>query len=103
MKGRCLAAVLAGVVLGAGAATLALRQPEARAQEKERRAGWEYQVVFSRARDAADTKAMTEQYNALAKDGWEYVGPVVGRTQVEGPAGAAGIAGAYVLFRRPKP
>src|SRR5262245_29182686 len=103
MSGQWLAAVLAGVVLGTGATALALRQSEAQAQEKERRAPWEYQVVFSRAREQADAKAMTEQYDVLAKDGWEYVGPVVDRTQVEGPAGAAGIAGAYVLFRRPKP
>jgi hypothetical protein len=100
MRGQYLATVLVGVVIGSGATTLALRQPGALAQEKERKAGWEYKVVFSRAQEKDDDKAMTEQYAGLAKDGWEYVGPVVNRTQFGGPTGAAGVAGAYVLFRR---
>jgi hypothetical protein len=108
MRGKLVVAVLAGALAGGMGTALVVRQPEARAQEKdrapERRGGWEYQVVFASSQGKDVAKAMTEQFAALAKDGWEYVGPVVDYTRLESaPQAAVGVGGAYVLFRRPKP
>jgi len=71
--------------------------------------GWEYKVVFSSPYAgqvvakplpvdggivAAD--AYTKQYNALAAEGWEYVGPIHALQQDKE------VVGAFVLFKRPK-
>jgi hypothetical protein len=99
-KDRLLAAVV-GLLLGAAATAVALRQPEAQAQEATKGPAWEYKVVYSSASQAEAAKALTEQYNALAGDGWEYVGPVVERTAIKGP-GLVGVDGTFVLFKRPR-
>ena len=47
---------------------------------------WEYKIVLASSRSVAPgggddaVDKLTEQFNTLAKDGWEYVGPVVQRT-----------------------
>jgi hypothetical protein len=47
--------------------------------------------------------AMTEQFNALAADGWEYVAPIVA-TERQGAVGdVSGGHGVLSLFKRPMP
>jgi hypothetical protein len=116
MNGKLAVAVAFGLTLGFAAALFVTSQPEAQAQaqEKPKKQQWEYKVVYCALsgekgllpdKDAA--KTLTEQYNTLAADRWEYVGPVVEQTYpvARGVAGAAyqGIAGTFVLFKRSKP
>jgi hypothetical protein len=106
MTGKLITAVAFGLLLGVAGTSLVVRQPEARGQEPERKQPkqqWEYKVLFSSAEVKDPARAMTEQYNLLAAEGWEYVGPVVERTHSGGPTGGyTGIGGAYVLFKRSK-
>jgi hypothetical protein len=61
-------------------------------------------VVFAASQGKEVARAMTDQFAALAQDGWEYVGPVVDSTRLEpAPQAVVGVGGAYVLFCRPKP
>ena len=85
MSTRLLSAALLGVAVGATAVTLnPLHSAPAPAPEP-RPQRWEYKVVLVSGRPtpgAAGEDAMTQltdQFNALAKDGWEYAGPVVQR------------------------
>jgi hypothetical protein len=106
MTGKLITAVAAGLFLGIAGTAVVVRQPEARGQEPERgrpKQQWEYKVIFSSTEAQDPARAMTEQYNLLAAEGWEYVGPVVEKTHARSPNGNyAGVSGAYVLFRRPK-
>ena len=94
MKARLLIATLLGVALGGAAVTVSpLRSapaPEAKTQR------WEYKVIRFTATamsDAADK--LTDEVNALAKDGWEYAGPLA-------PPAPGTFTGQYVTFRRAK-
>jgi hypothetical protein len=114
MNGKSAVAMAIGLTLGFAASICITRQPEAQGQEKPKKQQWEYKVVSCSLygnkgllpdRDAA--KALTEQYNTLAADGWEYVGPVVEKTLPAVSVGASispqsyqGISGTFVLFRR---
>jgi hypothetical protein len=121
MNGKLEVALAIGLTLGFAGAILVKRQPEAQGQEKPKKQQWEYKVVACSLYgdkgllpDKDATQALTEQYNSLAADGWEYVGPVVEKTFPAGPqaarvvvAGAPppayqGISGTFVLFKRPK-
>ena len=94
--------------------------PGVRADDKPARRRVEYQVVFSaidhvperesqvvdgKAREvehgpAASAEAMTKQFDALAAEGWEYVGPVA-PTGRQPPA--TDLGGALNLFKRARP
>ena len=107
-----------GLLLGA-LAFQPWHRPDARADDEPARQRVEYRVAFSaidyvsvreqrlvdgKAQEVergpgASAEAMTRQFNALAAEGWEYVGPV-GPT---GPQPAATQRGAVLsLFKRPK-
>jgi hypothetical protein len=102
MNGKMITAAFVGLVLGYAGA-LHWGQPASLAREKGGKQRWEYRVVFSTTEGAGNEKKMTEQYNALAAEGWEYVGPVVDSTHAKSPNGNyAGIGGAYVVFKRAK-
>ncbi len=106
MIGKLIGVVI-GVAIG-GVVALALKQPEAQGQEKAKNAQWEFKVVFSTSGPFDnDTRgaenAMTNQYNTLAAEGWEYVGPVVDKnTRAQGPPHNTLTDGAFVLFKRQK-
>jgi hypothetical protein len=103
MTGKLIAAVVAGLVLGVAGTSLFVNQPEARGQQKEKQPQWEYKVILASAEAKDAAKVMTEQYNALAAEGWEYVGPVVDSTHARALNGPySGIGGAFILFKRPK-
>ena len=101
MRGKYVTALAVGLVLGVVGTAVVVWQPPAQAQD--RRAGWEYQVVFAPAdNEQASAKAMTEQFARLAADGWEYVGPAAEATQ-SGPAGQyRGVRGVFLVFKRPR-
>jgi hypothetical protein len=88
----------AAVLVLLTAAFLWRPQPVARAQAGEKR--WEYKVVvFSHKGDyrsdpdgSNNAEQFTTQYQALAKDGWEYVGPV---------CTPGGYSRSFIAFRRP--
>jgi hypothetical protein len=95
MTPRLFLAVLLGVVLGGAAVTVnplhSAPAPEPRPQR------WEYKVVLLTVmrggpNDVAPEDKLTEQFNTMAKDGWDYVGPVVSRSSTS----------QYVAFRRSK-
>jgi hypothetical protein len=93
-----LATALLGLALGAAAVSLnplhSAPAPEPRPQ------WWEYKVVplSNVRRDVDPAEILTEQFNALAKDGWEYAGQVAARG-----VGGEGPGSQYVAFRRFKP
>ncbi len=95
MNARLLITALLGVAIGAAAASMnplhSAPVPEPKAQR------WEYKVVLVRAkaREGNPGDALTDQFNALAKVGWEYTGPVVSESM-----GRAGTGAQYVAFRR---
>ena len=117
MNSKLAAGLAIGLAIGFAGALVVTSQPEARGQEKQKQQ-WEYKVVAcsldgakGRLPDADAAKALTEQYNTLAADGWEYVGPVVEKTVAASPhvigggtppASYVGISGTFVLFKRPK-
>ncbi len=91
MKAKLIAALLAGVVLGFGAAFLG-RQPEAQAQGPGgRRVVWEFKVATF-----PDFEQSGAQLAQLSADGWEYVG-LINATYGNSNAGPS-----MVAFRRPK-
>src|SRR5262245_14308503 len=103
MTSKLIAAVAVGLVLGYVSAVMPWGQPASLAQEKDRKQRWEYRVVFSYTEGKEKAKKMTEDYNALAAEGWEYVGPVVDSTHNRAlNANYSGIGGAYVIFKRSK-
>jgi hypothetical protein len=106
MNGKLLAGVALGVVLGLAVSSWGwpsraegqaaqVRGPDLHRQQ------WEYKVILSWTQGGDPNGiagAMTTDYNRLAKDGWEYVGPVGAE---QGPV-AAHPTGVFVLFKRPK-
>jgi hypothetical protein len=112
------AAAVAGLLAGA-VAFQARQGPGARAEDPPGRQRVEYKVVFSpvehdtvRERRTVDGKAkqiehgpkasaeaMTKQFNALAADGWEYVGPLTS-TGRQAPGSEA--SGVLTVFKRAK-
>jgi hypothetical protein len=81
------------LVVVMGSALYLREQPAANAQAKSAPAVWEYKAVYTEYWHTGDptvsVKKLTEKYNELAADGWEYVGPYQG-------------AGIYSIFKRPK-
>jgi hypothetical protein len=94
MNARLILACLLGGVLGGAAVSVSplhsAPAPEARPQR------WEYKVVYvsssQRGGEGEPADKMTELLNALAKDGWDYAGPVASRSSTS----------QYVAFRRSK-
>jgi hypothetical protein len=83
MNARLLLVALLGAALGGAAVGVSpLRSAPAPDPKPQR---WEYKIVLVSSRSVAPgggddaTDKLTEQFNVLAKDGWEYVGPVVQR------------------------
>jgi hypothetical protein len=100
MNGKWLAGVALGVVLGLvvsswGWPSRAEGQAAQVRGPDPHRPQWEYKVVATTTH-GGDPNAMTTGYNGLAKDGWEYVGPV-GADQRGGT-----VHGVFVLFKRSK-
>lgn len=113
-----LAAVAAGLFVGLVASGAGM-QAGGRAQDKPAGQRFEYKVVFSpvahvEVREArridgeikevvlgpkASAEAMTKQFNALAAEGWEYIGPVA-PTGRQGSGDLAG--GVLTVFKRAK-
>lgn len=94
-------ALIAGFVT----ATIMFRPPGTQAQQPAKRQQWEYKVVFTSAQDSDGAQDLTNQYNALAAEGWEFVGPIVDKTERNGSGSNVhyvGIRGAFTLFRRQK-
>jgi hypothetical protein len=101
MRVRLFAAVIIGLILG-GLGTSAL-STRAQGQAKEKARQWEYKVIFSTTGGNDSAAEMTEKYNKLAEDRWEYVGPIVESTTARNPSMTyAGITGIYIMFRRIK-
>jgi hypothetical protein len=74
-------------------------------QEQKNRARWEYRVILAKSQqDERSAALMTEQFNALASDGWEYVGPVADSSETRNvPNGFyLDLNGAFLLFKRQK-
>lgn len=94
MYARLIASALVGVALGAMAMSINPLQSAPAPEAKP--AKWEYKVVnvtVPRPADGSDaSEKLSEQFNVLAKDGWELVGPVVSRGTFQN----------YVAFRRAK-
>jgi hypothetical protein len=94
MNVRWLLAALLGVALGGAAVSLnplhSAPAPEAKPQR------WEYKVVnisgTPRGGEGDPADKITDQFNTLAKDGWDYVGPVTARSTTTH----------FVAFRRSK-
>jgi len=91
MTARTLLAVLVGVAVGVTAVTVG--PPHTAAAPN---GNWQYKVVVFTGDRADSADKHTEQFNTLAGNGWEHVGPVVAR-----PAAAGG--GHMIAFRRSKP
>jgi hypothetical protein len=78
MKEKLLAALLVGLVVGLLVSPL-LRQPQALGQPEGRGpSAWEYKVVeFGTGVQNTETdEDMAKKLNELAKNGWEYAGPL---------------------------
>ena len=81
--------LLLGVVVGS------LRGPAvSNAQAPEKRTAWEYKVV---AFAPNDSTGQTKQINAMAREGWEYVGLLSLHVRQREPSMST------VLFKREKP
>jgi hypothetical protein len=96
------AAVVAAVLVAAPLGT--------RADVAKKAAAVEYKVVYVEPKPGSPMQAaekMTKEFNALAEEGWEFVTRLTDR--VASTWGANGqptshyAAGAFVLFKRPKP
>jgi hypothetical protein len=101
MRPRLVFSALFGVAIGAAAVSLNPLQsapaPESRAQR------WEYKIVYLSGGLRADgdpAEKLTEQFNVLAKDGWEYTGPIAPDSAGRGGGGGGR---QYLAFRRFKP
>jgi hypothetical protein len=74
----------------------------AKGQAQARGPQLEYRVVWSELEpDGISAEAITKSYNDLAKEGWEYQGPIVNGV-VQPSRGRPGRFGVYVLFKRGK-
>ena len=81
-------------------AIILLHEPSACGQAEKPKLRWEYRVLLSAtAHKKEGAVAMTQEFNALAADGWEYVGPV-SESAENGPYLMR--PGIFVLFKRPK-
>jgi hypothetical protein len=118
MRFTVAAAVAAGFLFGILALQL-WHQDGVRADEKSGQQRFEYKVVFSPVEHVAirevrtvggqrqeiahgpkeSADAMTKQFNALAAEGWDYVGPV---TSAGRPMAGDGTSGVLTVFRRAK-
>jgi hypothetical protein len=106
MNGKCIAALVVGIALGVAASSSGL-VPGAAGQVQVRGPNlqqWEYKVVFSSIAGTGekDSERFTNEFDRLAADRWEYVGPVLDRTSTGLNGAYSGINGVYVLFKRPK-
>lgn len=105
MTRRILTVIAAGIFIAVAWAGSMCSQSSAHAQEKEKQPRWEYRVILvnPRLKEKSST-VMTEQFNALASEGWEYVGPVVASSETRNtPTGYyLDPNGAFVLFKRLK-
>jgi hypothetical protein len=104
MKAKLLASLVVGMVIGCAISQVALQtQAYAQAKANARPLQWEYKVVYCNAigRTEALAVEMTLQFNRLAANGWDYVGPVVEWTLDDMRGSYRGVGGQYILFRRP--
>ena len=126
MRFKITAAVAAILLVGI-VASQAWKQPSALAQDPPARQRIEYKVVFSPVEHVevketrkiegklkeidhgpkASAEAMTKQFNALAAEGWDYVGAVTptGKTptgKLEPPGPGDGESGVLTVFKRAK-
>jgi hypothetical protein len=102
MNARLLTIALLGVAVGATA--VSLNPLHSAPAPDPRPAHWEYKVVYLTTIRGDDKPAdvLSDQLNTLAKDGWEFVGPVFGDSS-GGRGGGGGSGRPYVAFRRFKP
>jgi hypothetical protein len=113
MQGKWTAVAAVSLAFGLLGFAALVKHPEAQAHGRAKAQLWEHKVIFSSVEfttvtreDKSIAKLMTDDYNALAADAWEYVGSIGERK----PAGIAGggsgvftdISGIFVLFKRPK-
>ena len=99
MNSRGVFALAAGLVLTALVASAGWRQAQGQAQVKGPQ--WEYKVTSV----SPNADQATKELNALADDGWEYVGLVNTSIPRSPPAGLVpAIPGheSLVAFKRPK-
>jgi hypothetical protein len=78
MKEKLLAALLVGLVVGLVVSPL-LRQPEAQGQPDTKSPNvWEYKVVEfgTGVQNTENEEDMARKLNEMAKNGWEYAGPL---------------------------
>jgi hypothetical protein len=104
MTRKTFAAAVGIAIASAWAGSMSNRSV-VRAQEKSNQARWEYRVILAKSQQNERSAAtMTEQFNALAAEGWEYVGAVVDSSETRNiPNGYyLDLNGALVLFKRPK-
>ena len=84
MREKLLAALLVGLIVGWAVSPL-LRQPEVQGQPEAKvpAGGWEYKVVEfgTGVQNTESDEDMTKKLNELAKNGWEYAGPVASASQ----------------------
>jgi hypothetical protein len=80
MKAKLLTSLAVGMLFGCAISQVTMQaQAFAQAKAKARQQQWEYKVVYCNAVGRTEPLAleMTLQFNKLAANGWEYVGPVV--------------------------
>jgi hypothetical protein len=105
MTRRILGASALGIVFSAAWASSMVNGSAAHGQEKAKQTRWEYRVILANARlKEKSSTVMTEQFNELASEGWEYVGPVAESSETRNiPTGYyLEPNGAFVLFKRLK-
>ena len=101
MNSRSVVALAAGLVLGALVASGGWRQAQAQRQAQVKGPQWEFKVTSV----PPNADRATKELNALADDGWEYVGLVNTSTPgIPGVGVAPGNLGheSLVAFKRPK-
>jgi hypothetical protein len=103
MNCKWLVGVVLGMGLGFAAATVGWHARADGQAVQVQGAGlqhWEYKVIWLQPQQrGGSVKAVTADFNALAQDGWEYVGPVVHTGYGQTPA-TDGLV--YVVFKRAK-
>lgn len=101
MNSRGVVALAAGLVLAALIASAGWRQAQAQRQAQVKGPQWEYKVTSV----SPNADQATKELNALADDGWEYVGLVntsTPRSPVVGAAPSTPGHESLVAFKRPK-
>ena len=92
------------------AALLAPRIPEARAQKDREPIAWEYKVGIlsynpgERLTDAQRAAEFAKALNQEARQGWEPVGPLLSRTEVQTVGGGVTTreSTSFLAYRRPR-